>query len=123
MGVLSNPLSPWRRDAAYQEMFGISFRDYFTRFVIPHYSKHGIGLSDFTREGNLRTYSSALRSQPKAYVLTNRNDFLLSPADVSWLGGTFGNSRLSLFPSGGHLGNLNSPPMQEALLKSLDGIK
>jgi ABC-type transporter lipoprotein component MlaA len=123
MGLLATPLSPWRRDEAYREIFGISFRDYFTRFIVPFYSTQGIGLQDFAREGDLRTYGRALRSQSKAHVLTNRNDFLLSPEDVSWLGGTFGTSRLRLFPSGGHLGNLNTPPMQEALLRSLEGIK
>lgn len=122
MGVLSTPLSPWRRDEAYREMLGLSYRDYFEKFVLPYYKSQGIGIADFKRAGDLRTYASKLRAQPKAYVLTNRNDFLLSPQDISWLGGTFGKSRLSLFPSGGHLGNLNSAPMQEAIYKALEGL-
>lgn len=122
MGVLSTPLSPWRRDEAYREMLGLSYKDYFEKFVLPYYKPQGIGMADFKRDGNLRNFGSQLRAQPKAYVLTNRNDFLLSPEDISWLGGTFGKSRLTLFPCGGHLGNLNSAPMQEAIYKALSGL-
>jgi ABC-type transporter lipoprotein component MlaA/pimeloyl-ACP methyl ester carboxylesterase len=123
MGVLSVPLSPWRREEAYREMLGLSYRDYFEKFVIPYYRDKGVTLEDFKRAGNLRTYSAGLRRQPRAHVLTNRNDFLLSPQDIAWLGSTFGASRLTLFPTGGHLGNLNSSPMQEAISKALDGLR
>lgn len=123
MGVLHTPLSKWRRDPCYEEILNYSFRDYFLKFVVPYYKTKGIGLDDFRREVNLTSYSGKLRSNPKVRVLTNRNDFLLQAEDVSWLESTFTGKRLKIFPSGGHLGNLTSAPVQGAVLESLGGLK
>jgi len=123
MGQLQTPLSKWRRDASYQEILGLSFRDYFLRFVLPYYKTKGIGIHDFAREANLMSFESALHAQKKLNVVTNRNDFLLTPADAAWLQSTFGTSRLKLFPSGGHLGNLATPEVQKAVLAALHGMQ
>jgi ABC-type transporter lipoprotein component MlaA/pimeloyl-ACP methyl ester carboxylesterase len=123
MAVLTTPISAWRRDEAYQEMLGLSYRNYFDQFVLPYYQTKGIEIEDFKRHGDLHHDREKLRSQSKAYVLTNENDFLLHPEDIAWLRGTFKGSRLTLFPTGGHLGNLASPPMQEAIFKALSGMQ
>ncbi len=123
MGVLQTPLSSWRRDPCYNEILQYSFTDYFLRFVIPYYKQRGIGLDDITREVNLRTYQESLRSNPKLRVMVNQDDFILTPRDVSWLKSTFGPSRLTVFPHGGHLGNLTSPAVQKSVIRYLDGLK
>ena len=123
MGVLQTPLSTWRRDPAYNEILQYTFNDYYLRFVIPYYKQRGIGLDDFTREMNLRTYQSSLRSNPKVRVMVNQDDFIHNARDVSWLRSTFGPSRLTVFPNGGHLGNLTSAPVQQKISGSLDGLK
>ncbi len=123
LGVLHTPLSRWRREPCYREIMGYSYRDYFLKFVIPYYHQRGIGLRDFSREGNLMTYENKLESQRKVRVITNRNDFLLTPADSAWLQSTLGPSRLKVFPDGGHLGNLASAPAQKAITESLRGLK
>jgi pimeloyl-ACP methyl ester carboxylesterase len=123
MGVVRTPLSRWRREPCYQEILGFSYRDYFRRFVVPYYRQRGIGIPDFVREGNLMSCESSLRAQPKVRVLINRNDFLLTSQDVSWLESTFGPSRLKEFPDGGHLGNLGSERVQKALVESLRGLQ
>ncbi|HZV81975.1 MAG TPA: alpha/beta hydrolase, partial [Geobacteraceae bacterium] len=38
-------------------------------------------------------------------VMTNENDFILSPEDVAYLRQLFG-ERTKIYPRGGHLGNL-----------------
>jgi pimeloyl-ACP methyl ester carboxylesterase len=56
-------------------------------------------------------------------VIANRNDFLLGPDDAAWLKSTFSGKKLTIFPNGGHLGNLSSPPMRAAILESLKGLR
>ena len=122
LGVLRTPLSSWRREPCYQEILGYSYRDAFLKFVIPYYHQQGIEISDFMREANLMTYAKRLQGQAKVRVITNRNDFLLGPADLAWLQSTFGPTRLKIFPNGGHLGNLASGPMQQAVIEALRGL-
>lgn len=122
MGVLQTPISQWRRDPCYDEIGQLSFRDYFLGFVVPHYGRQGVGLDDFAREINLRSYQKSLRADSRIRVIVNSNDFLLNSSDLSWLKGTFG-PRLTVFPQGGHLGNLTSPPVRNAVAKALDGLK
>jgi len=123
MGVIRTPLSAWRREPCYREIMGYSYLDYFRSFAVPYYHKRGIEIPDFVREGNLMSYESSLRAQQKVRVLVNRDDFLLTPADLSWLESTFGPSRLKVFPNGGHLGNMASDAVQKSLVMSLRGLK
>ena len=123
LGVLRVPLSRWRREPCYQEISEYSYRNYFLKFVVPYYHGRGIEPRDFMREGNLMNDQSALQSQSKVRVLLNRNDFLTTRADISWMRATFGPTRLRMFPDGGHLGNLLSAPVQVAIVESLSGLQ
>lgn len=123
MGILHRPLSRWKREPSYEEIMTFSFRDYFVHFAAPYYKSRGVSLEALQREGNLRIHERALRNQPKLRVMTNRNDFLLTPADQAWLRSTFGPSRLTVFPQGGHLGNLSAPAVKDTIVHSLDGLK
>jgi pimeloyl-ACP methyl ester carboxylesterase len=119
LGVLSKPISKWRRHEAYQEIMGFSYEDYFRRVVVPHYQTQGVGIADFKREADLRSYTSGLTANRKARVITNRNDFIKNSNDLSWMKGTFSGERLHVFPNGGHLGNLGDEKLHDALLKAL----
>jgi len=123
MGVLHTPLTPWRRESAYQEIMDYSYRDYFLKFAVPYYQKQGISLEKLLREANLRSHESKLRGQSKIRLLVNRNDFLLPAKDLAWLQATFPPSRLTVFPNGGHLGNLEDPKVEKAVLKALGGLQ
>ncbi|MFT4176799.1 MAG: alpha/beta fold hydrolase [Luteolibacter sp.] len=119
MGVLRTPLTKWNRDAAYDEIFNLSYRDYFESFVLPYYRTQGITLKDFDRVGSLKHFGPRLRRNSKIRVITNANDFLLAPGDVGWLKSTVGSSRVTVFPAGGHMGNIGTEPVHQALLKAL----
>jgi pimeloyl-ACP methyl ester carboxylesterase len=119
LGALQSPVSRWRRHEAYQEIMGFSFEDYFRKIVVPYYQTQGVGMADFKREADLRSYTSGLASNRKARVITNRNDFIKNPNDLSWMQGTFSGERLRVFPNGGHLGNLGDEKLHDALLKAL----
>jgi ABC-type transporter lipoprotein component MlaA/pimeloyl-ACP methyl ester carboxylesterase len=123
MGVLKSPLSKWQREESYQEILNYSFRDYFLKFAVPYYQTKGVTIQDFTREANLRSYESRLRAQKKAHVIFNQNDFLLPPRDATWFETTLGKSHVKSFRDGGHLGNLTSPAVQQALIKTLSDLK
>jgi ABC-type transporter lipoprotein component MlaA/pimeloyl-ACP methyl ester carboxylesterase len=122
MGVLQTPITPLRREESYREIMNFTFSDYFQKFAVPYYQKKGIGIGELRREGNLTTHTAALRNQKKIRVITNRNDFLLPPSDLSWLGSTFG-SHLTLFPYGGHMGSMSSPPVRDAIVRSVMDLK
>ena len=122
-GVLQTPLSKWKREPVYHEIMQYSYRDYFYQFAVPYYQAKGINAAELLRHANLRNNESKLRKQSKIHFLTNRNDFMLPNKDLRWLRKTFPSSRLKVFPQGGHLGNLNSPDVEQAILKALNGLK
>jgi phospholipid-binding lipoprotein MlaA len=123
MGVIQTPISSWRREPVYNEILKYSLGDYFERFAVPYYKQKGISKDQLVKEVNLKTQGSKLRSQSRVRVITNENDFLLRSEDVSWLRSTFPKSRLTIFPDGGHLGNIGEPKVQQAIMESLDGLK
>jgi len=70
----------------------------------------------------LRTYDTALRANPNVRVIVNQNDFLLEDEDLAWLHATFTPEQLTVFPQGGHLGNLFNPSVQKSIMRALDGL-
>jgi hypothetical protein len=75
------------------------------------------------KDGDLRTYESSLRNNPKIRIIVNENDFLLAAEDLEWLRGTFGADRLTVFPRGGHLGNLSNPEVQKKFLEAVSDLR
>lgn len=122
-GVLQTPISSWRREPVYNEILDYSLSDYFDRFAVPYYQQKGISVDKLKRDVDLRSQESKLRAQSKIRIITNENDFLLRSKDVAWLRSTFPKSRLTILPEGGHLGNIGEPKVQQAIMKSLDGLK
>ena len=75
------------------------------------------------KDGDLRTYDAGLRACPDIRVIVNQNDFLLTDEDLAWLHATFGPEQLTVFPQGGHLGNLSNPKVQKSILAALTPMK
>ncbi len=123
MGILQTPITPLRREESYQEIMNFSFSDYFQKFAVPYYQQKGVSIAELRREGNLTTHTAALRNQTKIRVITNRNDFLLPLKDISWMKSTFGRTRLKLFPNGGHMGTMATPPVRAAILNTVADLK
>jgi pimeloyl-ACP methyl ester carboxylesterase len=71
------------------------------------------------KAGDLRTYDAGLRANPGIRVICNENDFLLTADDLAWLHATFATNQLTVFPQGGHLGNLANPAVQKSILAAL----
>jgi hypothetical protein len=124
-GVLLHHISNFKRDPLYQEILRYSYRDYFTKFAIPYYQARGMASPAETlkKAGDLRTYDGGLRANPDIRVIVNQNDFLLADEDLAWLHATFAAEQLTVFPQGGHLGNLFNPAVQKTILGALAGLK
>lgn len=85
----------------------ISFLDYFEEYFYPYFlsKRPGLTREELIREQGLRSIETYLRNSTKFGVITNENDFILSPADRDYLVQLFGD-RARIYPTGGHLGNL-----------------
>jgi ABC-type transporter lipoprotein component MlaA/pimeloyl-ACP methyl ester carboxylesterase len=124
--VLHHPIRHWRRDPVYQEILQYSYEDYFEKFAVPYYQNRGLAspvAETLETAGDLRTYDAGLRANPDIRVIVNENDFLLADQDLAWLHATFGPEQLTVFPQGGHLGNLSNPMVQKAILAALTPMR
>ncbi len=125
-GVLRLPIRNFRRNPVYQEILAYSYKDYFEKFVIPHY-KAGDAAAPaaeaFGKAGDLRTYDAGLRANSDVRVIVNQNDFLLEDEDLDWLRATFSPEQLTVFNRGGHLGNLSNPTVQKSILAALTPMR
>ncbi|HMD54622.1 MAG TPA: VacJ family lipoprotein, partial [Phycisphaerae bacterium] len=122
LGVLHHRIEKWRRNPLYQEILQYSYQDYFDKFATPYYQTNGVAApagAAIEKDGDLRTYETSLRANPDIRVIVNQNDFLLTDADLAWLHATFNTNQLTVFPQGGHLGNLSNPKVQKAILAAL----
>jgi hypothetical protein len=125
-GILHHPIREWRRDPVYQEILQYSFQDYFEKFAIPYYQAQGLAsptAETMAKNGDLRTYEAGLRANPDVRIIVNQNDFLLTDADLAWLHATFATNQLTVFPQGGHLGNLFNPAVQKSILAALTPMR
>jgi ABC-type transporter lipoprotein component MlaA/pimeloyl-ACP methyl ester carboxylesterase len=124
-GVLTRPLWGLRREPVYQEILQFSYQDYFDKFAVPYYQSRGMAspAAELEKAGDLRTYQAGLLANPDIRVIVNQNDFLLSDDDLAWLRATFAPDELTVFPQGGHLGNLYNSAVQTAILGALEGLK
>ncbi|MGA2685188.1 MAG: VacJ family lipoprotein [Verrucomicrobiota bacterium] len=124
--ILHHPLWKFRREPVYQEILQYSYQDYFEKFVIPYYQAQGMAspvAAALEKADDLRTYDAGLRANPNIRVIVNQNDFLLTDEDLAWLHATFGPEQLTVFPQGGHLGNLSNPTVQKAILAALTPMR
>ena len=93
--------------------------------MIPYYETQGMAepvAETMEKADDLRTYDAGLRANPDIRIIDNQNDFLLTDEDLAWLHATFGPDVLTVFPQGGHLGNLINPTVQKTILGALAGL-
>ncbi len=122
-GVLKTQLSENQRSPAYQEIAGFSYIEYFYAFVLPYLAelRPDIELSEKGAQkifelSNLRSIEQRLRGNDHIHLITNLDDFLLSPDDLQWLNSVFGSERCHHSERGGHMGNLYLPEVQQRVI-------
>ncbi|MDD2899604.1 MAG: alpha/beta fold hydrolase, partial [Desulfuromonadaceae bacterium] len=85
----------------------LSLFDYVNEYLYPYFQKKRPGLTKqaFIDSQSLRSIEGYLKASPKFGMMTNMNDFILTPAEIEYLRQIFGD-RAKIYPRGGHLGNL-----------------
>jgi len=125
LGVLLTERRALRRLPPYEEIGDYSFSMYFYAFLFPYY-RDRMGSIDSAEQmvavNDLHAIAEPLRGNAKLRVFANRNDFLTSDDDITWLTALIGPERARFFPTGGHLGNLHRPEVQAEIMSSLDDL-
>ncbi len=94
---------------------------YMNELAIPHFVEREGGVKtadELFASANLYSQEAGLRDDPRIHVFTNADDFLLSESDLAWLRKLFA-GRITVFPGGGHLGNMYMQPVQAAFVDAL----
>jgi hypothetical protein len=84
-----------------------SFIDYFNELFYPYFKKKEPGLTPETlvNSVSLESIEDYLKGTEKIGVITNIDDFILTPDDIGFLRSALGD-RARIFPKGGHCGNM-----------------
>ena len=95
----------------------LSFVDYFKGLFLPYFQAQNPSLTeaDLVRLTSLKYLEDYLRTSPKFGLITNEDDLILLPGEVDYLRQLFG-SRATIFPSGGHCGNMAYPDNVTAMV-------
>ncbi len=129
LGVLRTPRERLHRAPAFREASEYSYLEYVYAFVLPYYAEHAqdsgaerlpairldeAGARALFEQSDLRSVEAGLAANERVRLFANENDFLLRAEDLDWLRATLG-ERVTLFPAGGHLGNLHREAIQEVI--------
>lgn len=97
---------------------GVSFEDYIKEYLLPFlkYQDPSITIEKAIAASSLEAIAPFLREAGNVAVMTNSDDPILDQGDFSFLSRTFG-SRLTLYPVGGHCGNLRYRDNVAAMLE------
>jgi len=121
-GLITPPTYPITEGTSLTRFFARSlqcdFDCYMTEQVMPFWQKNfkGQNLDDLARKSSLTALEDYLKSSPKIGVMHNADDIILGPGDLGFLRKTFGD-RLTVYPHGGHCGNLNYRVNANAMLE------
>jgi predicted esterase len=98
------------------------FNCYITEQVIPMWRARtdGGSLLQLVDQVSLYALKDYLHNSPKIAVMHNADDVILGPGDLGFLRKTFGD-RLTVYPYGGHCGNLNYRVNSDAMLEFFRG--
>ena len=98
------------------------FDCYMAEQLMPHWRQQtgGGSLPQLIDQVSLYALASYLKSSSKIAVMHNADDLILGPGDIGFLRRTFG-ERLTLYPLGGHCGNLNYRVNSDAMLEFFRG--
>lgn len=98
------------------------FDCYLTEQVIPMWRARtdGGSLLQLIDQVSLYALKDYLKGSSKIAVMHNADDVILGPGDIGFLRSTFGD-RLTLYPHGGHCGNINYRVNSDAMLEFFRG--
>lgn len=103
-----------------QEAQGLTFMDYNEKIGLPLWriqeGEPQADLGSFIKRGSLAPILDRLRSNSKVHIMHNADDFLADKKSIEDLKDALGD-QVTLYPYGGHLGNLWFPENKEYALR------
>jgi hypothetical protein len=97
-----------------------TLKRYMDELAIPYFVEKNGGTrtqEELFAAANLYSQEAGMRADPRIVVFTNKDDFILQPSDLAWLEDVFA-GRITVFPGGGHLGNMFMPQVQAAFMRA-----
>lgn len=106
----------------FQMALRCDFDCYITEQLLPMWRAryNGGSLNQLIQQSSLYALEDYLKGSDKIAVMHNADDLILGPGDLGFLRRTFG-ERLTLYPLGGHCGNLNYRVNSDAMLEFFRG--
>jgi hypothetical protein len=116
--VLSAPKNDKRKRM--EEAKSSTFTDYNEKIAVPLWQKQAeasdADLEKFIQGGSLARIVARLRGNPKVQIMHNADDFMAERKSIEGLKEALGD-QVTLYPYGGHLGNLWYPENKDYVLK------
>ncbi len=110
-GILKSKAVPGRQSEREAEARTISFTEYIQKLVLPTYVREN-GLyattESFFQSASVNSIREKLAQNPRVFIFHNIDDFLTKSEDLAEFEKLMGD-RMTIFPGGGHLGNLWYP--------------
>jgi hypothetical protein len=106
----------------FEKAAACNFRCYAEQQLLPLWQQDNNGgtLEQLNQHAGLHSIASYLQGNPRISVMTNADDLILGPGDLTFLRRTFG-ERLTVYPLGGHCGNLDYRVNTDAMLEFFRG--
>jgi hypothetical protein len=106
----------------YKRALQCDFDCYITEQLIPYWRARydGGSLTQLINQVSLYALEDYLKGNSKIAVMHNADDLILGPGDLGFLRRTMGD-RLTVYPHGGHCGNLNYRVNGDAMLEFFRG--
>jgi len=114
--VLATPRDQGRTRLREAKRF--SLKDYEEKIAVPlqlQQGRPGADADSLRERGSLTSIAEQLRDNPRVHIMHNADDVLADPASIVQLKEIMGD-RMTLYPSGGHLGNLWYPENRDSIL-------
>ena len=125
-GLITPPNYPIKEGTSLTPFFKramqCDFDCYIVDQLVPYWRAkyNGGSLLQLINQVSLYGLEQYLKESPKIAVMHNADDLILGPGDIGFLRRTFG-ERLTLYPRGGHCGNLNYRVNSDAMLEFFRG--
>ncbi len=120
LGVLKNPPATTDPNPRLDEASNFRYSDYLEKILfqsLKKFWKPDFRQDELIQRSSLEGISDFLKNDQSIYLMHNADDFILAPGDVDFLQTTFG-QRLTLYPHGGHVGNIWFPENLNQILST-----
>ena len=119
---------PFRSDIPLNDYLAVALRtglgDYYRDIYKTYYLSHRPDgrIEDLVAESSLESLRGWLAGKPNVGLIANADDLILEPGEIDTLRGLFP-GRATIYPTGGHLGNLQHRAVSRQIAQFFEGAK